>query len=67
MSEQGRQVWAAPMAVCVSGKHAQLIDESTLTWQIRCPNGHWTWEDGNFCVRCGTRLRSPSGTVEDEG
>lgn len=53
-----RQVERVHLAICVNG-HAEVVPHYTheRAWEVTCKRcGGWTWEDGNYCVRCGTQL-----------
>ena len=62
-----RTVGVCRLSVCHGG-HASVAEEPVRTaTQIKCPNGHWTWEDGNFCTQCGVALPKSSGQPESPG
>ena len=50
-----RTVERCRIRVCPYG-HATPEGPLEMAEQIKCPLGHWTWEDGNFCISCGTAL-----------
>jgi hypothetical protein len=50
-----RQMSMVHLSICVAG-HSEPVDEPAMRWQIPCPAGHWTWEDGRVCSSCGVEL-----------
>jgi hypothetical protein len=53
-----RMTWAFPLAVCERFGDAVAYDEPSLMAEIKCPNGHWTWEDGKHCAWCGVKVKT---------
>jgi len=45
------------LEVCVDGHIASAQDTGVDAWMIVCACGEYTWEDGNFCIMCGIKLK----------
>lgn len=54
---EARIVGRSNAAVCSSSGEVQWLSAPEAAVQVRCPRGHWTWEDGNYCGACGVKLR----------
>ena len=53
-----RLVKETRLTVCPNGHVVSRTPTGRERWQFRCPHCQkWTWEDGNFCVQCGAKLR----------
>ncbi len=57
------KVMKTKLEVCVDGHVASEKETGVEAWMILCSCGEYTWEDGNYCIMCGVKLKE----IVDEG
>ena len=53
-----REVEVYDLTVCDNGHLVDATPTGEMATQIKCWYCHnWTWQDGNYCVNCGKKMR----------
>jgi CDGSH-type Zn-finger protein len=52
------KVMKTKLEVCVDSGHVASQKDLGEAWMVLCACGEYTWEDGNFCIMCGVKLKA---------